>query len=189
MSGSLPESLLCFLQEAEGLKSVERTAWTSSGRRESTAEHSWRLALFAGVMCREFPELDREKVLMMCLVHDLGERYSGDISAALRPDADDKLNREREDIQRICSFLPKEGAGEVSGLWEEYSQGITPEARLVKALDKAETIIQHSQGRNPAGFDYAFNLDYGKEYFDRDERLEALRSLIDAETRTRMEIK
>ena len=176
-----------FIKEAEGLKSTLRTAWTAEGRQESTAEHSWRLALFAGVMCRECPELDREKVLMMCLVHDLGERYSGDISAALRPDADDKLNREREDIQRICRFLPKEGAGEVSGLWEEYSQGITPEARLVKALDKAETIIQHSQGRNPAGFDYAFNLDYGKEYFDRDERLEALRGLIDAETRKRME--
>ena len=72
---------------------------------------------------------------------------------------------------------------------EEYSQGITPEARFVKALDKAETIIQHSQGRNPAGFDYGFNLEYGKEYFEQDERLEALRSLIDAETRTRMEIK
>lgn len=176
-----------FIKEAEGLKSTLRTAWTAEGRRESTAEHSWRLALFAGVMCREFPELDREKVLMMCLVHDLGERYSGDISAALRPDADDKLNQEREDIQRICRFLPKEGAGEVYGLWEEYSQGITPEARFVKALDKAETIIQHSQGRNPAGFDYAFNLDYGKEYFGRDERLEVLRGLIDAETRKRME--
>ena len=185
--GSEVEAYTDFIKEAEGLKSTLRTAWTAEGRQESTAEHSWRLALFAGVMCREFPELDWEKVLMMCLVHDLGERYSGDRSAALRPDADDKLNREREDIQRICSFLPKEGAGEVSGLWEEYSQGITPEARLVKALDKAETIIQHSQGRNPAGFDYAFNLDYGKEYFDRDERLEDLRGLIDAETRKRME--
>lgn len=67
--------------------------------------------------------------------------------------------------------------------------GHYPEARFVKALDKAETIIQHSQGRNPAGFDYGFNLEYGKEYFEQDERLEALRSLIDAETRTRMEIK
>lgn len=177
-----------FIKEAEGLKSTLRTAWTAVGRQESTAEHSWRLALFAGVMCREFPELDREKVLMMCLVHDLGERYSGDISAALRPDAHDKLNQERADVQRICRFLPGEGAGEVSGLWEEYSQGMTPEARFVKALDKAETIIQHSQGRNPAGFDYGFNLDYGKEYFDRDGRLEALRSLIDAETRKRMEM-
>ncbi len=183
------EAYTDFIKEAEGLKSTLRTAWTAEGRQESTAEHSWRLALFAGVMCREFPELDREKILMMCLVHDLGERYSGDISAALKPDADDKLNQERADVQRICRFLPKEGAGEVSGLWEEYSQGITPEARLVKALDKAETIIQHSQGRNPAGFDYAFNLDYGKEYFDRDERLEALRSLIDAETRKRMGMK
>ena len=143
-----------FIKEAEGLKSTLRTAWTAEGRQESTAEHSWRLALFAGVMCREFPELDREKVLMMCLVHDLGERYSGDISAALRPDAGDKLNQEREDVQRICGFLPKGEEGEVSGLWEEYSQGITPEARFVKALDKAETIIQHSQGRNPDGFDY-----------------------------------
>ena len=181
------EAYTDFIKEAEGLKSTLRTAWTAEGRQESTAEHSWRLALFAGVMCREFPELDREKILMMCLVHDLGERYSGDISAALKPDADDKLNQERADVQRICRFLPKEGAGEVSGLWEEYSQGITPEARFVKALDKAETIIQHSQGRNPARFDYEFNLEYGKEYFDRDERLEALRGLIDAETRKRME--
>lgn len=183
------EAYTDFIKEAEGLKSTLRTAWTAEGRQESTAEHSWRLALFAGVMCREFPELDWEKILMMCLVHDLGERYSGDISAALKPDADDKLNQERADVQRICRFLPKEGAGEVSGLWEEYSQGITPEARFVKALDKAETIIQHSQGRNPAGFDYEFNLEYGKEYFDRDERLEALRSLIDAETRKRMGMK
>ena len=183
------EAYTDFIKEAEGLKSTLRTAWTAEGRQESTAEHSWRLALFAGVMCREFPELDREKILMMCLVHDLGERYSGDISAALKLDADDKLNQERADVQRICRFLPKEGAGEVSGLWEEYSQGITPEARFVKALDKAETIIQHSQGRNPAGFDYEFNLEYGKEYFDRDERLEALRSLIDAETRKRMGMK
>lgn len=102
-----------FIKEAEGLKSTLRTAWTAEGRQESTAEHSWRLALFAGVMCREFPELDREKVLMMCLVHDLGERYSGDISAALRPDADDKLNREREDIQRICRFCQRRGRGGV----------------------------------------------------------------------------
>ena len=177
-----------FIKEAEGLKSTLRTAWTAEGRQESTAEHSWRLALFAGVLCREFPELDREKALMMCLVHDLGERYSGEISAGLRPDAEDKLNQERADVQRICRFLPEGGAGdEVAGLWEEYSRGITPEARFVKALDKAETIIQHSQGRNPAGFDYGFNLNYGTEYFDRDQRLETLRGLVDAETRKRME--
>ena len=133
-------------------------------------------------MCREFPELDREKVLMMCLVHDLGERYSGDISAALRPDAGDKLNQEREDVQRICGFLPKGEEGEVSGLWEEYSQGITPEARFVKALDKAETIIQHNQGQNPDDFDYEFNLSYGKQYFETNPLLKEMKREIDNDT-------
>lgn len=113
--GSEVEAYTDFIKEAEGLKSTLRTAWTAEGRQESTAEHSWRLALFAGVMCRGFPELDREKVLMMCLVHDLGERYSGDISAALRPDAGDKLNQEREDVQRICGFCQKERKGRCQG--------------------------------------------------------------------------
>lgn len=181
------ESYVGFVREAEGLKSTLRTAWTAEGRQESTAEHSWRLALFAGVLAGEFPELDREKVLMMCLVHDLGEIYSGDISAALRPDAEDKLNQERADVQRISGFLPKDGPGsQVVALWEEYSRGETAEARFVKALDKAETIIQHSQGKNPSGFDYGFNLEYGREYFTGDDRLMELRRLIDIETDKRM---
>ena len=50
-------------------------------------------------------------------------------------------------------------------LWKEYNEAVSKEARLVKALDKAETIMQHNQGCNPAGFDYDFNLEYGQEYF------------------------
>ena len=117
-----------FIKDAEGLKSTLRTAWTAEGRQESTAEHSWRLALFAGVMCREFPELDREKVLMMCLVHDLGERYSGDISAALRPDADDKLNREREDMVKC----PR-----------EHAHSIFPEALLNMCVQISPGYLLH----------------------------------------------
>ena len=113
--GSEVEAYTDFIKEAEGLKSTLRTAWTAEGRQESTAEHSWRLALFAGVMCREFPELDREKVLMMCLVHDLGERYSGDISAALRPDAGDKLNQEGKMYSGYAVFCQKERKGRCPG--------------------------------------------------------------------------
>ena len=94
MSGSLPENLLCFLQEAEGLKSVERTAWTSSGRRESTAEHSWRLALLAWALLDRYPRLDHAKVLALCLVHDLGERDCGDRSASDLPDPAAKRREE-----------------------------------------------------------------------------------------------
>lgn len=180
------EQYLDFIKEAEGLKSTQRTAWTASGRRESTAEHSWRLALFAAVLCREFPELDREKVMFMSLVHDLGEIYSGDISAALKPDAGQKHEQERMDVAKAVSGLPGPSGDEIKALCEEYNEGKSPEARFVKALDKAETIIQHGQGMNPEDFDYDFNLTYGQDYFRQDERLKRLRELIDRDTEERM---
>ncbi len=173
---------IAFIEEAEKLKSVVRTAWTSSGRRESTAEHSWRLALLAGVMTEYYPELDLAKVIMMCLIHDIGEIYEGDISAALNPDKDDKYDMEYKAAHSVFSLLPERQAKQMLDLWQEYNGNTTPEAKLVKALDKAETIIQHNQGDNPADFDYQFNLEYGKEYFKDNKMLELLRVLIDEKT-------
>lgn len=171
-----------FIREAEKLKSVVRTAWTSGGRRESTAEHSWRLALLAGVLADSFPEADPAKVLMMCLIHDIGEIYEGDISAALRPDPKAKYETESRAARSVFALLPEPQAGRLMELWEEYGRNSTPEARLVKALDKAETILQHNQGKNPPDFDYEFNLEYGKEYFKENRILERLRAMLDDET-------
>jgi len=53
----------------------------------------------------------------------------------------------------------------------------------VKALDKLETILQHTQGLNPADFDYEFNLGYGRRYTDATPFLAALREVLDDETR------
>ena len=80
------------------------------------------------------------------------------------------------------SFSPEPKRSEFLSLWNEYNNCSTPEAHLVKALDKAETILQHNQGKNPPDFDYAFNLTYGASYFKGDPRLEELRSILDAET-------
>lgn len=52
----------------------------------------------------------------------------------------------------------------------------------MKALDKLETLLQHTQGDNPADFDYAFNLDYGRRYTDRAPLFKTLRELLDART-------
>src|SRR5207247_2216646 len=60
--------------------------------------------------------------------------------------------------------------------------GGPPDARLAKGLDKLETILQHTQGKNPADFDYAFNLAYGRRFTAGDPLLEALRARLDAET-------
>ena len=152
---------LQFIREAERLKNVLRTAYTSEGRHESTAEHSWRLALLAAVLTGERPELDMQRVVLMCLIHDLGEAFDGDVPAIAQT---------------------AEAGATIREIWEEYEACQTPEARWVKALDKAETIIQHNQGANPAGFDYAFNLTYGSEYFDDGALLSDLRLLLDEET-------
>lgn len=177
------ESYLNFIKTIEGIKSVTRTAWTESGRHESTAEHSWRLAMLALILKDEFPELDSYKVLTMCLIHDMGELYTGDIPAIENPCAEDKESREHEDVSKIFGTLPEKTGTKLLELWEEYSEAATPEARLVKALDKAETILQHNQGKNPPDFDYGFNLSYGKKYFEDDSRLNVLREVLDKETK------
>lgn len=178
------EKQIAFIKQAEGLKSVTREAWTSDGRRESTAEHSWRLTLLAGLLAPSF-EVDIRKTLMMCLIHDLGELYIGDISAVSKPDEDEKHRAEERDVRRVLSMLPEEQGREFLALWQEYNENTTAEAKLVKALDKAETIIQHNQGSNPPDFDYEFNLNYGKQYFTDHELLLQLRELLDIETKAR----
>ena len=85
-------------------------------------------------------------------------------------------------MERLTPLLPAEAAARIRTLWEEYEACATPEARWVKALDKAETILQHNQGANPADFDYEFNLTYGAEWFRDDALLRRLRRLLDAET-------
>ena len=159
------ERYLQFMREAERLKNVLRSARTSTGRHESTAEHTWRLALLALVLADEKPELDLPRVLAMCLVHDLGEAYEGDIPAVAQCDPASKAAAELAAMERLTPLLPAEAA-----------------ARWVKALDKAETILQHNQGANPADFDYEFNLTYGAEWFRDDALLRRLRRLLDAET-------
>ena len=97
------------------------------------------------------------------------------------------LKREDHRIERLTALLPPEAAGRIRNLWEEYEAGSTPEARWVKALDKAETIVQHNQGANPADFDYRFNLTYGSALFRDDALLRELRRLLDDETRAHID--
>jgi hypothetical protein len=86
-----------------------------------------------------------------------------------------KADDERRDLERLAAPLPPALRDEITGLWDEYEAARTPEARLAKGLDKLETILQHTQGRNPPGFDYRFNLGYGRAYTDDHPVLAALR--------------
>ncbi len=185
------EGILDFLRAAERLKATHRSAYTSTGERESTAEHSWRLCLMAMLLAPEFPDVDFARLVRICIVHDLGEAVHGDIPAPeqARRLADDpaatKAADERNDLLTLTASLPDATRGEIIALWDEYEAAATPEARLAKALDKLETILQHTQGDNPADFDYRFNLRYGRRFTVGHPVIEAMREILDRETERR----
>jgi putative hydrolase of HD superfamily len=182
MSTDELEGILSFLREAERLKTVTRSGWTSAGQQESVAEHTWRLCLMAMLLYGREPGVDVGRLLRMCLVHDLGEALGGDVPAPAQQAAAPKARQERADLLTLTEPLPPELRQEIVDLWDEYEAAATPEARLAKGLDKLETILQHTQGLNPADFDYAFNLGYGRQYTAGHPLLQALRERLDAET-------
>jgi putative hydrolases of HD superfamily len=180
--------ILDFLRAAERLKATHRSAYTSEGQQESVAEHTWRLCLMAMVLAPEFPEVDFAKLVKICLVHDLGEAVGGDVPAPEQARrvaagvATGKGNDERRDLLTLLEPLPSPLKAEIAELWDEYDAAETPEARLAKALDKLETIMQHTQGKNPESFDYRFNLTYGRDYTDGPPLIVQVRAILDAET-------
>ncbi len=181
------KEIVTFIKELERLKETTRSAYTKKGRRESVAEHSWRLAMFALALKDELEGLDMNKVIQMCLVHDLGEAYDGDISATVKVNHDKKIKKEEKGVERLTDALPEENQSAILTLCKEYNKGETSEAKFVKALDKMETIIQHTQGTNPPGFDYEFNLTYGKEYELDHPLMKQVRKLIDLETKNKID--
>jgi putative hydrolase of HD superfamily len=179
------DGVLAFLRAAERLKTVTRSGWTSTGEAESVAEHTWRLCLMAMVLYGRAENIDLARLLKMCLIHDLGEAIGGDVPAPAQVAGSPKAGQERADLLSLVEPLPVAGRREILELWDEYEAASSPEAKLAKGLDKLETILQHTQGRNPDDFDYAFNLDYGQRYTAADPVLAALRSRLDEVTAQR----
>ena len=182
-----PEELLRAMHVAERLKDTPRHCWTSGGRREDVAEHSWRMTLMAYFVSDEFPEADMEKVYKMCLIHDLGECFTGDIPTFLKTDGD----RDTEDalLDRWVRTLPPEVAADMTALYAEMNAQQTPEARLYKALDKLEALIQHNESplSTWSENEYALNQTYAFDAVAFSEWLTALRREILQDTLDKIE--
>lgn len=176
------EGILEFLRGAEKLKSTLRSAHTSNGRQESTAEHTWRLTLMLLLFEEQYPDIDFLKLLKICIIHDLGEAISGDIAAIHQVEGVDKGLEERKDFLKLLEPLSESLKAQFIYLWDEYESASSKEAQLAKAFDKIETCLQHTQGKNPTEFDYEFNLSYGKKYTDLDPLTTKLRELVDLDT-------
>ena len=92
-----PQEFLTILSRAAILKTTTRHCYTQENRKESVADHSWRIALMAMLLSGEpeFQDTDMNKVVRMCLIHDLGETFTGDIPSFEKTDQ----NVQTEDAQ------------------------------------------------------------------------------------------
>ena len=134
---------LNILHVAEKLKDTPRHCTTTQGRTESVAEHSWRVSLMALLLRREFPDVNIDRVVDMCLVHDLGECFTGDIPAFIKTDSD--RNVEDSLLDQWVSSLPEEVSDDLKALYAEMEAQETKESKIYKALDKLEALIQHNE--------------------------------------------
>lgn len=178
---------LDILHVAERLKDTMRHCTTSKGRPESVAEHSWRISLMAMLLEKEFPEIDINKVIKMCLIHDLGECFTGDIPVFKKTSADSA--REDELLAEWVATLPPEVSKEWQALYEEMDALETPEAKLYKAMDKLEALIQHNESPMYTWEPHEYDLQrvYGWESVEFSEWLLDLRQEVLNDTNEKIE--
>lgn len=136
---------LTFLVELDQMKNVMRqTLLADSSRRESDAEHSWHLAMYAMLLAEHADEpIDVNRVIRMVLVHDLIEIYAGDTFCYDAKGNEDKEERERLAADKLYAILPPDQAAEYRLLWEEFDRMDTPDSRFAAALDRIQPLINN----------------------------------------------
>ena len=134
---------LSFCLEIDKEKSVFRQTSISGGeRKENDAEHAWHMAVMAYLL-REYANepVDISRVMLMCLIHDIveidaGDTYCYDTDAML-----DKKQREDAAKNRIYALLPDDQREELTALFEEFEENVTPEARFAHTIDNLQPVL------------------------------------------------
>lgn len=179
-------ALLEILTVAEKLKCNTRHSFTSSGRHESVAEHSWRIALMALLMEDEFPEINIDKVIRMCIIHDLGEAFTGDIPAFEKKD-EHRVKEDEVFLNWVDSF-PEPYGKEFKELIIEMRELKSNESKLFKALDNLEAVIQHNEADISTWLplEYDLQFTYGADKVVFSPYLKQLKEEIDKVTRKKI---
>ena len=181
-----PKELLEILSVAEKLKCNTRHCYTSSGRRESVAEHSLRISLMAMLLTKEFPEADMDKVIRMCLIHDMGEAFTGDIPTFEKTNADTR--KEDDILLNWVNTLPEDAREEWAALLTEMNAMETQEAKIYKALDKMEAVIQHNESDISTWLplEYDLQMTYGEENVQFSPYMQQLKAEVNDWTREKI---
>ena len=172
---------------AEKLKDTMRHCYTTNGRRESVAEHCWMASLMAYFMKDEFPDVDMDKVIRMILIHDLGECFTGDIPVFNKTMEHEE--KEKELLYNWVKTLPGEFADEMLALYEEMEKRETLEARVFKAIDGMEAVLQHNISDIATWLpnEYELNQTYATDKVEFSEYLKEVREELRKDTVKKIE--
>jgi 5'-deoxynucleotidase YfbR-like HD superfamily hydrolase len=142
------DNALNFIIEIEKLKNVHRkTRPVGLERYENSAEHSWHVCM-AALALKEFSnvEIDIQKVIMMLLIHDLGEIDAGD-TIIYKSETVENKKKEAEGLKRILTMLPEEKSREYIALWFEFEDGKSAESKFAKAVDRIPPLLHNLHGK------------------------------------------
>ena len=126
----------------------------------------------------EFPKADLKKLMKMCLIHDLGEAFTGDIPTFEKSEKDEE--KETSLLDEWVKQLPESFASEMQALYREMEERQTLEARIYKALDNLEALIQHNESDISTWIplEYDLQMTYGNDKVQFSEYLTRLRDEV-----------
>lgn len=178
--------LLEVLHQAAKLKDTTRHSWTEKNRQESVAEHSWRMAVFAWFLKDDFVNVDINKVILMCLFHDIGESFTGDIPAFTKQKKDEEV--EDACVKEWISQLDEPFKTELNLLFDEMDKQQSEEAKLYKAIDKLEVIDQHNLADLSTWIEleYTLNLVHGQKQVAYSKKLQEIKEAINQQTKEKI---
>jgi len=137
------EKQLNFLREIDRLKSVVRQSpLLDQSRKENSAEHSWHLAMYALIL-NEYASgaVNTNRVIQMLLLHDIVEIDVGDCPIHGGSSHEWQAEQESKAAARLFGLLPAAQRDEFLGLWQEFENAQTDDAKFAKALDRFQPLL------------------------------------------------
>ena len=159
-----------FLLEADKIKNIFRRTYNSDQqRKENSAEHSWHLALLSLILSEySNVEIDKFRVMSMVIIHDLIEIDAGDTYVYDAEANKTKAERERKAADRIFGILPDDQRDMIRGLWEEFEEKKTPEAKFANVLDRLDPVLLNDIGGGLAWREHSVTRTQAMEIHQED---------------------
>ncbi len=156
-----------FILEIDKEKNIFRqTHLSGHGRNENDAEHAWHMAIMAYLLQEYANEpVDIAKVMLMCLIHDLVEIDAGDTYAYDTEGLQTQKARENAAKERIYSLLPEDQKIGLQGLFDEFEENKTPEAKFAHAMDNLQPLLLNNSNNGGDWREHQVTADqvYGRQ--------------------------